>query len=146
MSGRSGRILAASVALLAVILPTGCSDSGNKPPKMRRLEGIAKRIDLKSGIVSMQWKNDKGKEMLLEGSVRENAEIWINGRAQGLGDIREGDRVVVYGFREKKGGEEKLIATKIEVTRAGELDWKTVGRPTTQPADKDQVSTTATPR
>ena len=130
--------------LLAMVATTGCSGGGDKSPKMRRLEGVAKRIDLRSGVVSMLWKNDKGKEIELEGTVKADAEITINGRAHKLEDLREGDAVVVVGFKDKTSGVEKLIATRIEVTRPQELDWKTVGAPTTQPAEeKKPTSPTA---
>ena len=124
-----------SLILLAATVPTGCSGGGDKPPKMKRLEGVAKKIDLRAGVVSMLWKNDKGKEIELAGTVKADAEITINGRIHKLEDLREGDQVVVTGFKDKSGGQEKLIATKIEVSRPQELDWKTVGGPTTQPAD-----------
>ncbi len=138
MYGRFGKITTTCLLLLTGTLLPGCSDSGNKPAKLRRLEGVAKQIDLKTGVVSMLWKNDKGEERILEGTVKEDAEIWINGRAQRLEDIRVGDKVVVFGTREKKGGEEKLIATRVEVTRPQETDWKTVGKSaTTQPAEKE---------
>lgn len=84
----------------------------------------------------MLWKNDKGKEIELEGTVKEGAEISINGRAHRLEDLREGDRVVVFGFRDKTGGVEKMIATRIEVSRPEEMDWKSVGgSATTQPTE-----------
>jgi hypothetical protein len=135
MFERRAKTWGISLLLLAATVPAGCSDGGDKPPKMRRLEGIAKKIDLRSGIVSMLWKNDKGKEIELEGTVKSDAEITINGRAHKLEDLRDGDQVVVIGYRDKTGGVEKLIATKIEVSRPQEMDWKTVGGPTTQPAE-----------
>lgn len=135
MFERMVKITAGCLLLLAGTATTSCSGGADKPPKMRRLEGIAKRIDLRGGIVSMLWKNDKGKEIELEGTVKEDAEITINGRAHRLEDLREGDAVVVFGFRDKSGGVEKLIATRIEVSRPQEMDWKTVGGPTTQPAE-----------
>jgi hypothetical protein len=133
-----------ALAFFAGTVITGCSSGDDKPPKMRRLEGIAKKIDLRSGVVSMLWKNDKGKEIELAGTVKADAEITINGRAHKLEDLREGDAVVVVGFRDKSGGAEKLIATRIEVSRPEEMDWKTVGTPTTQPANGGKsVSPTA---
>ncbi|HKQ48387.1 MAG TPA: hypothetical protein VJZ71_09990 [Phycisphaerae bacterium] len=132
---RMAKITMAGVLLLAGAATSGCSSGKDKTPKMRRLEGVAKQIDLRAGVVSMLWKNDKGKEIELKGTVKEDAEITINGRAHKLEDLREGDAVVVFGFREKIGDMEKLIATRIEVSRPQDLDWKTVGSPTTQPAE-----------
>lgn len=145
MLERMAKLTMVILVLLAGTAVTGCSDGGDKPPKMRRLEGIAKRIDLRGGVVSMLWKNDKGKEIELQGTVKADAEITINGRVHKLEDLREGDAVVVTGFRDKSGDVEKLIATKIEVSRPQELEWKTVGGPTTQPAEGTKPNAGATP-
>lgn len=145
MLERMAKLTMVILVLLAGTAITGCSDGGDKPPKMRRLEGIAKRIDLRGGVVSMLWKNDKGKEIELQGTVKADAEITINGRVHKLEDLREGDAVVVTGFRDKSGDVEKLIATKIEVSRPQELEWKTVGGPTTQPAEGTKPNAGATP-
>ena len=145
MLERMAKLTMVILVLLAGTAVTGCSDGGDKPPKMRRLEGIAKRIDLRGGVVSMLWKNDKGKEIELQGTVKADAEITINGRVHKLEDLREGDAVVVTGFRDKSGDVEKLIATKIEVSRPQELEWKTVGGPTTQSAEGTKTNAGATP-
>jgi aspartate 1-decarboxylase len=141
MHGRLSKITAATLLFLAWGALPGCSGGGNKPPKLRRIEGVAKKIDLKAGVVSMVWKNDKGAEVNLEGTVKEDAEIWINGRASRLEEVHEGDKVVVLGYRERKGEEEKLIATRIEVTRPQATDWKPVGKAaTTQPAEAKRAN------
>lgn len=138
------KITAFYVAVLAGGLLAGCSSGENKPQKIRKLEGIAKKIDQKAGVVSMLWKNDKGEERILEGTIKEGAEIWINGRAAKLDDIRIGDKVVVFGYREKTGGEEKLVATRVEANRPDEMDWKPVGKAaTTQPANHGAPNTKA---
>ena len=117
---------------LALLLP-GCSDGGKNSRKTKRVEGVARKIDLKNNYVSMSYKTPKGDEIVLEGTVREDTEVVINGRHQKLEDVREGDAVVVIGYREGKGEDQKLVATRIEVTRAKESDWQST-TPTTQPA------------
>ena len=106
---------------------TGCSDKDDKVPKIQRIEGVAKAVDTEHNHVSMSWVNKRGQTVTLEGTVRDDTEVWINGRAQKIEDVREGDRIVVEGYREKRGDEESLVATKIEVTRAESGDWKKTG-------------------
>jgi hypothetical protein len=120
----------------------GCSESNGKKQKIRKIEGIAKMIDLEANKVSMTVKNDKGDEHEIEGTVRPDAEVLINGRKQRLEDIRPGDRVVVFGYREGKGEDKKLVATRVVVTRPRESDWKST-EPTTpmkleEPAEKPE--------
>lgn len=117
--------LTCGVALvICTALVTACSDSDKKAPKMRTVVGVAKSIDLKNNNVSMNFVNPEGKEITLTGSVKPDAEVWINGRIQKLEDIREGDKVTVHGYRDKSSDEPKLIATKIEVNRPEGSDWK----------------------
>lgn len=111
--------------ILAVVLPVaGCSEDRGKAPKMNRMTGVAKRIDLKNNEVSMSFTDENGVERELSGSVREDTEVWINGRLHRLEDVREGDAVVVTGYRDKSSEEHKLVATQIEVTRPEASDWK----------------------
>lgn len=141
-----------SWGLAVVFLATGligCSENNGKQPKIKRVEGVAKKIDLQNNSVSMVVKDDKGAQRELTGTVRENTEVIINGRVQTLKDVREGDQVVVYGYREGEGEDSKLVATKVEVTRARDGDWKTSGastaKPTTPPAantDEKRAQTT----
>lgn len=102
----------------------GCSDKEKKSPKVRKIEGIAKHIDLKNNDVSMVFKDDRGVERELRGTVRENTEVVINGRAQKLEDIRENDRIIVTGYKDGSGDSAQLVATMIEVLRPQESDWK----------------------
>ena len=114
------------VLLLCVtgLLLAGCSDKSKKTPKIRRIEGVATKIDLKNNSVAMIRKDDKGNEMTVEGTIRENTEVRINGRDQKLEDVQVGDKVIVSGYREGKGADQKLVATMIEVVRPREADWK----------------------
>lgn len=107
----------------------GCSDDGNKPAKIRKVEGVAEKIDLKGNYVAMSFTDDKGVKRTLAGTVKEDTEVWINGRSHRLEDVREGDKVVVFGYREGSGAEQKLVATKIQVSRPEESDWKSSPAP-----------------
>lgn len=110
--------------VVAVGVVAGCGDGSKKAPKMKTVTGVAKAIDLKNNSVSMSFVNPEGKEITLTGSVKPDAEVWINGRSHKLEDIHEGDKVTVLGYRDKASDEIKLIATKIEVTRPEGSDWK----------------------
>ena len=115
------------------LLLSGCSDKSKKTPKIKRIEGVAVKIDLKNNSVAMLRKDDKGNEMQIEGMIRENTEVRINGRDQKLEDVKVGDKVIVSGYREGKGADQKLVATMIEVIRPREADWKSASQPAASP-------------
>ena len=119
-------VMCLAAAFLATVM-VGCSDNTGKTPKTKTVEGVAKQIDLQNNCVSMMVKDEKGVERELVGSVREDTEVIINGRVQTLKDVHPGDRVVVQGYKEGEGESKKLIAKKVEVTRARDADWKTTG-------------------
>ncbi len=134
---RYGTILLTGLIGVALATGAGCSDDGKKTKKVKAVEGIAKKIDLKNNYVSMETVDKSGKTMTREGTIREDTEVVINGRAAKLEDVKEGDKVLVYGFKEGKDDDVKFVATKVEVTRASEGGWKstTPAKPaTTQPA------------
>ena len=135
-SYRMGAMCLAAAFLATVLI--GCSENNGKKPKIRRIEGVAKLIDLQNNVVSMTIKDDKGVEVVMTGTVREDTEVLINGRSQALKDVCVGDQVVVYGYKEVQGDNQKLIAQKVEVTRSRESDWKSTGTgdPAKQPVVK----------
>lgn len=118
---------------IAAIGMGGCSDDTKKAKKIRTVEGIAKMIDLKNNLVSMEIVDKEGRSREIPGSVREDTEVLINGRMAKLDDIREGDKVRVSGYREGKDEEMKFVATRVEVQRAKDMDWKSTAA-TTQPS------------
>lgn len=122
-----------SVLCVTGLLLAGCSDKSKKTPKIKRIEGTAVKIDLKNNSVAMLRKDEKGNEMTLEGTIRENTEVRINGRDQKLEDVKVGDKIIVSGYREGKGADQKLVATMIEVTRPREADWKSASQPAASP-------------
>jgi hypothetical protein len=122
-------------AALLIILTGGCSETGKKAKKIRTVDGIARKIDLKNNIVSMMVVDQKGQEREMQGSVREDSDIIVNGRASRLEDVREGDKVAVSYYREGKDDDIRFIATRVEVKRAKDNDWTSTGTGsrTTQP-------------
>ena len=123
-----------AVLILTAMLAGGCTDKSHKGPKSKTIAGIASKVDLTNNRVSMTFKDEKGMERTLEGTIREDTVVEINGRVQKLEDIHEGDKVEVSGFREGKGDALKLVATKIVATRPQTSDWKSTGTATSQPA------------
>lgn len=141
MNRMTKRLLWSQLALLAILAPSGCSDDAGDKPRIQKVEGIAKSIDVEKRIVSMTFTDDRGNERELEGTFKEDTEVLINGRSQEIKDIRPGDKVKVYGYREGKGENQKLIAEKVEVTRPSSSDWKPTGQggaKSPPPADKDK--------
>jgi len=130
----------ACVAVLLAIGLAGCSENSDKGRKVQRVEGVAKEINPEKNLFSMTFKDDKGVDRELSGSVPATADVIINGKAQSIKDVRPGDKVVVYGHKEgssEAGGEQKLVATRVEVTRPKDSDWKTPGNAAATPPAGD---------
>lgn len=122
------RLLWSQLALLAILGPSGCSDDAGDKPRIRKVQGVAKSINVEKRIVSMTFTDDRGNERDLEGTFKDDTEVLINGRTQEIKDIRPGDKVTVYGYREGKGSDQKLIAEKVVVERPRSSDWKPTGQ------------------
>ncbi len=136
----------ACVAVLLAIGLAGCSENSDKGRKVHRVEGIAKEINPEKNIFTMTFKDDKGVDRELSGSVLATAEVIINGKAQNIKDVRPGDKVVVFGHKEgssEAGLEQKLVATRVEVTRPKDSDWKTPGNATATPSELNKPPATA---
>ncbi|MFH1418750.1 MAG: hypothetical protein ABII12_10770 [Planctomycetota bacterium] len=152
----SNRVLSTVLVLVAVAAVSGgCSDRGDKKQKIRKLEGIADKIDLANNDVSMRVVNKRGKEDIISGTLREDTVVIINGRDESIENIKPGDKVVVFGYREGEGDAQKLVATKVVVTRPTETDWKSTGKklgaedgevtpPSTEAADEPAASQAVT--
>jgi hypothetical protein len=131
------------VAMMA-LLPSGCSDRKTGKPKIKRMVGVAEKIDLQNNSVSMRFTASDGKERLLEGTVREDTIVKINGRDEKLEHVRPGDKVTVSGYREGEGDQAKLIATMVEVTRPEDADWKSTGQATSKASENKPAPATIT--
>lgn len=129
-----------SAAVLLMLTAVGCSDKGDGKPKIRKRDGVVASIDLANRKVSMKTQDKSGNPQVLPGTFRDDTVVIINGRNMTLKDIRVGDKVSVHGYKEGEGLSQSLIATRVEVDRPEEQDWKTPGQgegsstPTTQPA------------
>lgn len=128
MQHRGTAWIFASAVVLAGLVAGGCSDRGRKTRKMKTIQGVVTRIDLPSKEVSMRFRNDKGMDIELNGSIMEDTEVIINGMNRKLGDVVVGDTVTVIGYREREGESVKLVATKVEVNRAGKDAWQETTR------------------
>lgn len=105
--------------VLVVAWSTGCTDSGSKK-KPEPYEGVANSINLQTKEVSMTVVREDGSEHQLDGMVRDDTEVWINGRQQTLKDVIKGDQVRAYVIKDESEG--KYIVVKVEVDRP--LSWK----------------------
>lgn len=121
-----GRFRCASV-LLVVCLQVGCSSERGRKKKIRKVQGVAKLVDVENRVVSMTFTDDKDNERELVGTFTDETIVLINGRAHDLKDIHPGDKVLVYGYRVGDGPEPMLVATKVVVDRPKNSDWKTAG-------------------
>lgn len=120
------------LAVLLAVCLTGCSENSDKSHKEQRVEGFAKEINFEKNVFTMTFKDGKGVERDLSGTVHKDATVLINGKAQSIKDVVPGDPIVVFGHKEGKGeagAEQTLVATRVEVTRPKESDWKTPGTP-----------------
>ena len=128
MNRMTKRLLWSPIALLALFAPSGCSDDAGDKPRIKKVQGVAKSINVEKRIVSMTWTDDRGHERELEGTFKDDAEVLINGRSQKIEDIRPGYKVTVWGYREGKGENQKRIVEKVVVDRPRSSDWKPTGQ------------------
>lgn len=146
MHRRCGWIGVSAAAVVFVCLGVaGCQDAGKKAPKMHKMEGEAKGIDLETKQVSMTVRQPDGSMKDVSAILRDDAEVLINGRVQRISDVQIGDKVVAY-FQKDAANDSKYVVVKVEVTRSSDADWKSAQKaPTTQPAAASPTASTAPP-
>ncbi len=106
----------------------GCKSKESKVQN-RTLHGTIATIDVANGNVSMNWFNEKqGKPMLVGGQLLEDTGIYIDGKIADIGQLKEGDEVVVEGYVEKGKG---IFAKRIMVTRNSPGTMTKIEKPTT---------------
>lgn len=132
----SRRWIFVAAMLPAMMLVPGCSNHDKDKPKTLTAEGIAKSIDLDRRSVSMTMMDSKGAEKEIVGTFRDDTEVMINGRIETIKDIKPGDKVVVQGYREGEGINQKLVATKVRIDRPQGSDWKPAGGAAAPTANK----------
>lgn len=101
--------------MLFAVWTTGCSDQGRSKNKLKQFEGTANSIDLQSKEVSMTVVREDGSEHDLKGIIRDDTEVWINGRQRSLEDVKKGDKVRAFVLKDKSEG--KYVVVKVEVDR-----------------------------
>jgi hypothetical protein len=102
--------------LAAVILVGGCRRAAQER-KYDVVTGVASEIDLETGNVSMDWRNEEtGDVRRLTGLVTQETEIFINGIGAELADARIGDEVtvVVYHYDDEPT---RWIVTRVQIER-----------------------------
>ncbi len=101
----------------AVILVGGC----RRPVQEREynaVAGVASEIDLDTGRVSMDWRNeDTGDIRRLTGQVTQETEIFINGIGAELADVRLGDRVTVVVYHQPDDPTRRIV-TQVQIERS----------------------------
>ncbi len=103
--------------LLLAGMPWGCSREP-EGPEYNEIEGTVSGIDGEGSSVRMRWYSPKRNEIIeLTGFLAPDAEILIDGRTARLEDVQIEDRVVVVGRQEKRNGERRLVATRVEIRR-----------------------------
>ncbi len=100
--------------VLLVAWNIGCTDSGSRK-KTKSYDGVANSINLQTKEVSITVVREDGSEHELKGTVRDDTEVWINGRQQALKDVNKGDKVRAYVV--KDGSDGKYVVVKVEVDR-----------------------------
>lgn len=100
----------------AVILVGGC----RRPAQERKYDavaGVASEIDLDTGYVSMDWRNEEtGDVRRLTGQVTHETEIFINGIGAELADVRLGDRVTVVVYHLLDDPTHRIV-TQVQIER-----------------------------
>ncbi len=100
----------------AVILTGGC----RRPVQERKYDavaGVASGIDLDTGNVSMDWRNEETGDVLrLTGQVTQETEIFINGIGAQLADVRLGDRVTVVVYHQPDDPTRRIV-TQVQIER-----------------------------
>jgi hypothetical protein len=113
-----------------MVLGGGCSDK-ESAVVVRQLQGTVEKMDLSSGRVTLRYLHEKtNEERLVQGSVTDETEIFVNGKLATLGDMRLGEHILVHGRVEKIGKERRITALRIDISRQ-----ETVSFPSPPPSE-----------
>ena len=127
-------VILLTIVCLCGLTMAGCKSKDSKIQN-RTLHGTIATIDVANGSVSMNWFNEKmGKPMIVGGQILDDTEIYIDGKMADLGQLKEGDEVVVDGYSEKGKG---IFAQRITVTRNLAGTMTKIEKPTTTKAAEE---------
>ncbi|MCK4661160.1 MAG: hypothetical protein KAV82_16690 [Phycisphaerae bacterium] len=110
----------AMMALLLVavgLVPAGCKED-SRVPKVYILTGTVEEIDLANGRVRISYYSDKhGRTLTAEAVVTRETEIFINGIAAELKDVRVGERAEGETVVTHKGDERIITVRCVRIER-----------------------------
>lgn len=136
------------LAALVAVSMVGCTDKSNGTPKGKTRPGVVTKIDLQTRAVAMKIKTDDGVEQEHSGTISDDTEILINGRAAKLADVRIGEKVDVT-VQKSKTEDGKFDIKRVEITRTSDSDWKstsdTAGTTSTSNAPATPTNGTVNP-
>lgn len=101
---------------LSITMTGGCGKKPDKP-KPFEIKGTVLDINQETGVVKFQYYNDEGERREREGKLAPDAEILVNGMTVAMGDVFVGEEVIVRGYIERVGGEPRIVAKTVIVTR-----------------------------
>ncbi len=127
------RFVRGALAVLIAVSMAGCTDKGAQAPRGKTRPGVVTKIDLQTRNVAMKIKTDDNVEQEHSGTISDDTEILINGRAAKLADVHIGERVDVT-VQKSKTEDGKFDIKRVEITRASDSDWKATGTTTQPPA------------
>ena len=108
---------AAILSLSAVLILAGGCRRPVQERKYDAVAGVATEIDLDTGYVSMDWRNEEtGGVRRLTGQVTQETEIFINGIGAELADARLGDRVTVVVYHLLDDPTHRIV-TQVQIER-----------------------------
>jgi hypothetical protein len=109
------RISILVLLVLSAALLSGC----RKEDKRRDFEqkGTVLEVDQNTGVVEFQYYNKDGERRQRKGKLAPDAEILINGVTAGMQDVKIGEDITVRGYIDRVGGEPRIVATTVIVTR-----------------------------
>lgn len=110
-----------TLSALAVIglgvMATGCKDDA-PDAQVLTLSGTVEKIDLAKRRVKISFHSEKhGRNLTQEAEVNDRTEVFINGIAARLEDVKEGERADGEVVVSKRDGERVITITKVQIGR-----------------------------